>query len=907
MTRAAFDLLAPLPTGTTLLEASAGTGKTYTIAALVTRYVAEGAAELGDLLVVTFGREAIRELRERVRERLTSARDALADPAAARAGEDALLRHLATGDDAVVAERRANLSRATTDFDAATIVTTHAFCQHVLRGLGVAADSDPETELVSELADRVAEVAADLYLRKYHCHGGPPDFKLEVAHLIAKAVTGDAHAALAPDPRLDVRARYATVVREELAVRLARRREMGFDGLLTKLRDALRDPDDGETVAAELRRRYSVVLVDEFQDTDPAQWEILRTAFHGRATLVLIGDPKQAIYAFRGGDVHAYLNAAASAGTQATLPKNFRSDSRVLAGLAALLGGTELGDPRIVVGPVEAGLPTPLLERPGDSAPVRLRVVRTDDLKDTATGAPSAPDVRSRVVDDLVSEIVQVLQDGSTLRCAPAATPRPVRPGDIAVLVATNREGDLVRQRLVEAGVPTVVQATTSVFGTPAAAEWVALLEAIESPHRSGPLRRLAISPFVGMDAATLIAGGDAEHDLLAQRVRFWGATLRDRGVAALLAAVNADYGMLERLLGHVGGERQATDLRHIGDVLHSAAVTERLGPTALLTWLRRRIAEVDLDPTAERSRRLDSDSAAVQVVTIHRSKGLEFPLVYLPFVWNRWQRPIDVALYHDPVTGERTRQVGGNGSPGWDVATAAHQTEDLGEDLRRLYVAATRARSQLTLWWARSGNTRTAALHRLLFAPGATPAASVDVRDDDTALAEFRARAGKSGAGFEAGSFVVEEVVTVTRGAPWTAPGALSGDPAVRRFDRSVDTDWRRTSYSSLTAAAHATGPPVAAEPESEGKTDEPDDDDQATPARAAAAPTDAPPSPFGALPGGTAFGTLVHAVLEEVDAAARAGVAWSSSSGSSVLPSLSGSAATGGPVAWAAAVREL
>ncbi len=865
-----FDLLGPLPTGTTLLEASAGTGKTYTIAALVTRYVAEGTVELAELLVVTFGRAATRELRERVRERLTSARDALADPAAALAGTDPVHRHLATGSPDEVDARRRRLAAATADFDAATIATTHSFCQLVLRGLGTAADTDPDAELVSELGDLVSEVAADLYLRKYHSYASVPEFSLKLAHTIARAAATDVHAELAPDAEGPgagaLRARYARVVRDELALRLARRRQMGFDDLLTRLRNALLDAGTGPRVAAELRRRYRVVLVDEFQDTDPAQWDILRTAFDGHAALVLIGDPKQAIYAFRGGDVHSYLAAAERAVTRATLPQNFRSDERVLAGLAALLGGAELGDPRIVVGPVQAGHPEPLLTRSAGGPPVRLRVVASDGMRLTTSGMPFVDDARGAVVRDLVGQIVGVLTDSSRLRVG--AGERDVQPGDIAVLVSTHKEGELVRTALVEAGVPTVVQSSTSVFGTSAATEWVALLEAIEAPHRAGLVRRLAISPFVGFDAAELISGGDAAHDLLAQRVRYWGHTLENRGVAALLAAVDADYRVLSRLLGEVGGERMATDLRHIGDVLHAAAVTERLGRTALLTWLRRRIAEVGLEATAERSRRLDSDADAVQVVTIWTSKGLEFPLVYLPFAWSRYVGKPDVALFHDRHTGARTRHVGGTGSAGWETAVAAHHAESAGEDLRLLYVAATRARSQLTLWWARSANTPTSALHRLLFSPaGGGPPATVGVPEDGIALATLQARATAA-----AGALEVEAVQPAPV-STWTPPAPPAGTPVAAVFDRAVDTAWRRTSYSALTAAAHAAGPAVAVEPETEGTTDEPDPEDSdapALPAAGVAGPSNtwaALASPFGTLPGGTAFGTLTHAVLENVD----------------------------------------
>ncbi|MCW2826592.1 MAG: exodeoxyribonuclease beta subunit, partial [Marmoricola sp.] len=158
-----FDLLGPLPRGTTLLEASAGTGKTFAVGALVTRYVAEGHAALEEMLVITFGRAASQELRERVRAQLVEAERALVDPAAARA-TGGLVGLLAAVDDAEVAARRTRLRDALASFDSATIATTHQFCQLVLRSLGVAGDTDSGAELVENLDELVSAVVDDVYL-----------------------------------------------------------------------------------------------------------------------------------------------------------------------------------------------------------------------------------------------------------------------------------------------------------------------------------------------------------------------------------------------------------------------------------------------------------------------------------------------------------------------------------------------------------------------------------------------------------------------------------------------------------------------------------------------------------------------------------------------------------------------
>ena len=193
-----FDIRDPLPTGTTILEASAGTGKTYTVGALVTRYVAEGLATLEQLLVVTFGRVASLELRERVRGQLVAAERGLADPAAARGGDDHLLALLAEPDDEV-ARRRRRIATALADFDAATIATTHQFCQQVLTGLGVAGDSEPGATLVESLDDLVVEVVDDLYVRGFaRSDAGPAIFTRAEALELGRAAIGNPQARLEP-------------------------------------------------------------------------------------------------------------------------------------------------------------------------------------------------------------------------------------------------------------------------------------------------------------------------------------------------------------------------------------------------------------------------------------------------------------------------------------------------------------------------------------------------------------------------------------------------------------------------------------------------------------------------------------------------------------------------------------
>ena len=872
---APFDLLGPLPVGTTVLEASAGTGKTFTIAGLVVRYVAEGAATMDKLLVVSFSRDSTRELRERVRERLVSARDGLASPHAIPA-DDCLLRLLADVDDASLAARRRRLNEALAVFDAATVTTTHGFCQQVLLALGTAADHDTGASLVESISDLVAEVADDLYVRKWGRPGAEvPTMTREEFGKLAAAAAADPATSLVPEPQTDgmpgLRVRIAHAVRAEVDRRKRRKHLIDYDDMLTRLAGTLTDAESGLVAKERLRARYGVVLVDEFQDTDPVQWSILREAFHGHRTLVLVGDPKQAIYGFRGADVQAYLEAVGKAGTVRTLPVNWRSDAALVDGMAAVFGGAALGDRRIRVLPVAAGHEGRLVDV---EVPVRLRVVPRDGLALNRDGTAKTDEAREAVASDLAAEVVALLSGGMLVHPRGEVEPRAIAPGDIAVLVRMNSQAQLVQARLREVGVPVVVTGRSSVFATSAAEEWQLLLEALEQPHRVTRVRRLALGRFVGISATQLDAAGDAATDELGLKLREWAKTLEHRGVAALFEAISVSEDLQRRILAQHDGDRLLTDLRHIAQALHAESLAVHLGVSALLGWLRRRRDEAGREGGGqEGSRRLETDAAAVQVITVHTSKGLEFPVVLVPFAWTHWAPDLDTAVFHDDA-GHRVRDVGGPTSPQWRAHVASHKQEGIDDELRLAYVALTRAQGHLLLWWAPAYNTPNSPLHRLLFHddPAAVPPSSVPVPDDATALRAFGARAARSRGGLGV------ETVTPRRMTPWARTAAPAPPLELATFTRALDLSWQRTSYSALTKAAHDVGLRLGSEPEVGQKDDEADVDDSGADDSGAVVVSGADGSvgdplrrvrsAWDLLPGGADFGTMVHAVLEELAA---------------------------------------
>ncbi len=844
-----FDICGPLPTGVTVLEASAGTGKTYAIAALAARYVAEG-TPLDRVLLVTFTRMATGELRERVRERLVDVERGLTRALAGGPPDaEPVVRLLAAAD---VARRRDRLRRALADFDAATIATTHGFCREMLGGLGIAGDLEPDTAFVEDIRDLVEEVVDDLYVRRF-AGGDTPPFRRSEAAAIAAAAIDNPAVRIAPASGTvpAMRRRLACAARDELERRKRRLAVMTYDDLLIRLRDALATAGAADRV----RSRYDVVLVDEFQDTDPVQWEIVRRAFgDGGVTLVLIGDPKQAIYAFRGADVYAYLEAADAAGTRATLGVNRRSDQGLIDAYDALFAGVKLGHEGIVyprVRAAEENQAARLTDAP-HAAPLRIRVVRRDEpsLDLTQRRYARAASAREHVAQDLAADLVELLSSPAKVAS------EPVEPRHVAVLVPKNRDAALVRDTLEAAGIPAVINGAGSVFATDPALEWLRLLEAIERP--SSPIRAhaAALTCFLGWSAERVAEAGEDDWEEVHRRLHDWSRLLRLGGVASLTETITLTERLPERILRRSRGERDLTDLRHVGQLLHAVAVSEQLGTTALTAWLRRRIAEAAQDTAdEERSRRLESDAEAVQVLTIHRSKGLEFPIVYLPYLWDPARMPgeREPVSFHDG--SRRTIDVGLEGQDYQDHREQ-HIVEQRGEELRLAYVALTRARHQAVVWWAPSWDSRNSPLGRLLFgrdAAGNVAPFCDSVPEDAAAFARFEALAEAA-----PGCIAVERS---TLGMPrsWTGPAARREELAAAVFDRSLDMRWRRTSFSAITAGTHEAR--VASEPEEAVVTDEP-----------AAADVNASPDglPLAGMPVGTEVGTLVHRVLEATDFAA-------------------------------------
>ena len=651
--------------------------------------------------------------------------------------------------------------------------------------------------------------------------------------------------AAAANRNADVRVVHAA--RDFAAARLpALKRErglIGFDDMIAMTAAAL---DDAPAFAQALQRQYAVALVDEFQDTDPRQWAIFRRLFATPAdlddatrALLLVGDPKQAIYRFRGGDVDTYLAAREQAEGVDSLQRNFRSRPRALRAVAALfaLGGTAaFAQAGIEFVDVEPGgaCGDDAWQLDGHDAPGV--VVQALEFADKA----SVETVRAQAATRAASTIARLLaagREGRAQVCPEHGPRRPLAPRDITVLVAVHKDAERMQRALAAAGVASVAAGRASLYGTDEAGDVLAWLAAVRAPADDGRLRALLATPTFGFDAAAL-ASLDIEATTLREwqeRLQQWQAQARRHGPLAALGPALA--AQAPRLLAQPGGERRLGNLLQLAEDLQLAHAGEP-GLAALHAWLARRIADHDPQDEAEQLR-LESDADCVRILTLHASKGLTLDLVFVPFaslpVGNGRRAAPPLALQRR--AGERVGVL----FPAKDDQKA-DQDAVHAEAVRTLYVALTRARLATWLGWGAHKEAAKSALGWLLHRAG-------EARPDKLEAATVAARL-RDWLDAAPGDVAIETVDDGDVGAPpCAAEIAVAPIPPAAVARRALDRDWWVYSFSQL--AREDAGAPTL---EPDGAAD------------------DEPDAP--ALPGtrfsGTRFGNVLHAALERVDFAA-------------------------------------
>jgi exodeoxyribonuclease V beta subunit len=588
--------------------------------------------------------------------------------------------------------------------------------------------------------------------------------------------------------------------RAELARRRERRGVVSFAGLLEQLDPGLDQAQPSPLLEA-VGQRYRAALVDEFQDTDPIQWRILRRAFgQGQHVLVLVGDPKQAIYRFRGGDLATYRRAAQAAGDCFDLLENRRSTAALVQACNALMAP----------GLLRSALPVPPVQaranRSGPTgAPIDLLWLGPPDPD--AAALPSRSELEVRLPEGIAAYLVQTLGEG--LRLQGPQGERPLEPDDCCLLVSNHRQAEQLRQALERCGIPSRLVSRADVFATAGATALQRFLDALADPADLNRLRLLAASPLQGWSAATIAATGSAGWSTLAGRLEGLARQLRRRGLLGLLG----DWLAADTLASLAWGGRLLADLQQVAELVQERIHAEQLDAAAAADWLRRlRLAEERLVPE-EHQAQSDRRDGAVAVVTIHRSKGLEFPLVICPYLWQSagggGRGPARIGRRWQPDPAARPH-LDLHLSTAWGRGHQAQRQHRLAEEEERerlAYVAITRACHRLVLAWGPAAGQQAAPLLPWLFA--GDPLA--DLEDDHLASlppARWRERLAAEIANR---GLPIRLLDPPERGAapprPEPSGEPLATGPVPRR---SLDSRWGRSSYSSWTHSSHGSLDPL-------------------------------------------------------------------------------------------------
>ncbi len=941
--------------GRQLIEASAGTGKTYTIALIYLRLVIEKRISVSDILVVTFTIAATEELRDRIRSRLVEAREAFISGESSDPNIQFLLESAPDHDEVV--------NRLTLELqiiDEAAIFTIHSFCQRVLQQRAFESGLRFDSELVASDSDLVRDIVYD-YWRKnlYQMDAGLAsliksqwsvpsllyqqvrglvskhqlqislpsvvadeaafnEVKQEIVHywlkasdeiielfadkrlgkakdtyskdnvakaidamewfvgsdqnyamseglkffsqsFVSNAVTASQRKNGTPEhpvfERVDellqiIEAKkqqffYELIgyVQTELRNRKSSRGVISFDDLLIQLHEALHGKQ-GDHLAAKIAETYPYALIDEFQDTDPLQYQIFNRIYQNSDStgLHMIGDPKQAIYSFRGADIFTYIGAKAETDpdhSQFTLDTNWRSDKHLIDAVNTIF--STHAAPFVYQGeidfyPVQSPddhQPQQLTRDSVPQAAITIWQLKNDPdnvYKKTGKEKPISKELAdAQIAVSVAEEIVTLLNDGMRGDCAIGE--KAVAAEDIAILVRDRYEAATIEASLSAKGIQSVYYARESIYESSQAFELLTILRAVAEPENE-TRRRLALTTslfsYNGNQIYQLQHDERALEDII-NRFEQWQQLWLKSGVLVLIRTLIQEGELIANLKGYESYERMLTNFIQLAELLQQAEQRYRTH-SELLRWLQQQIASPNGE-SEEQQLRLESDSDRVRIVTIHKSKGLEYPIVFLPYIWHGSKTSCKELLYHDD-SNRLTLDLNNS-----DTARYLCVKERIAEDIRLLYVAFTRAKNSIYFPWGKINKAEESALFWLLYGNG-----------DYDSLAELK-EAFKQHSSTEIKQHL--EQIYSLHAVMITEPPAVTDKLLVveeshgtelisRTSTRAVNQAWGLTSYSAIAQTESSY------HPEREKR-------DSGT--------------AIVTLPKGAEFGTMMHAIFEELD----------------------------------------
>jgi len=800
--------------GTSLIEASAGTGKTYTITSLYLLLLMEKNFSVKEILVVTYTVAATSELRSRIRKRLIHCLKVLKSEEDHDSNDEAESRIFEKFNG--IEEKIYHLESSIRNFDEAAIYTIHGFCQQALYEQAFNSNVLFNADLKGDETEEVESLVKDFWrgnfyettpiIAQYFIEKKYPESlysmvkkyrqnptvlfnlhehfvsqqSIEILHgeikeageLIKKILLSDKEYLLKffrdkdkikltsyrestlknifeelstleniPDAKLLKKIRifkpdfideqlktdefpqsdfpqiiesfidktdefnqimitYESIIKEKVLIFISENLDSlkkikgirSFNDLISYLHNALKNSSNNSLHYA-LQKRYNAALIDEFQDTDPYQFYIFSSLFSSHGILYLIGDPKQAIYSFRGADLHAYLKASSSVNNQFTLNVNWRSAANLIKGHHELYRDIPL--PFLLEGinytEVSASEENQDNSFNGlvNKSPIQFWLL--DSKMESSKGLISGEEARNVITANMIKEISILLDDKS--QCF--IDEKKVSPQDVAVLVRSNREAELVKRSLKNYGIPAIIYGEESVFSSMATGDFFFCLRAIVYPTYERYLNTALSSLLIGYDAEKLIeiinSSGIISEDF--QNFKKYHDLLISDGIYKSVSLMFDDYHIQERLLSLPGGEAHYSNVIHCLELLNRESIESGFGGEYLLNWFHEKISRNEKGD--DYRVRLDTDEEAVQIVTIHKSKGLEYPIVFCPFLWNSVKTK-DEAIYHS--NDDLIMQL----DPLTDQEKAIVYHEHMAESLRIFYVAITRAKNRLYLAWGR-------------------------------------------------------------------------------------------------------------------------------------------------------------------------------------------------------------
>ena len=938
--------------GFKLVEASAGTGKTYAIGNLYLRMLFE-AHLVSQILVVTFTNAATEELRGRIRLRIHQALKHLDDPFA----DDNFLNTWSdslSGDHERIEHVRRQLKLALNSMDEAAIYTIHGFCQRALteyafnsrQAFDVEMISDdnqiwhaaikdwwrsqayplhkmdlslfslalgnvdklielqrplrnPRVKLLPDISNTLGQLfsswhdleaqclqlatmwnqdkeqlASILYsdaltrrkkiykldqlpalieaLDDYFASENPLGFPEQLSAVRASALcsilkkgkeeeglehqfftTVDEILDRADSVKQQFRIRALSDAHDYAAEQVAHTKQqagqLSFDDQLVLLEQALAD---NKELGIQIHHRFPVAMIDEFQDTDAIQYDIFKHIYHHREQggLIMIGDPKQAIYSFRGGDIFTYIRAKDDASQLYTLDTNWRSTPRLIHAVNQLFSHRH--DPFIYAAipfaPVNhAPKSHALLCEEGEEViPLTVWHIPLNEKNKPMAKNVALPLMHAHTA----NEIAKLIQAGRDKRLKLGE--EPVKPGDIAVLVRNHFEAADLREALRQRGVSAVATGNEQVFDAQEAEGLKLILAAVIDFRDAGLLRQAMASALLDYHYQDIHACFKDESQWLAWAAHF--QHLHDawskKGFMAMFQLMLRRLNVGERLACHHNASRRLTNLLHLGELLQQASQSIT-GMDALYHWFEQQMNEA----SSEAELRLESDGDLVRIATIHSSKGLEYPIVFLPYMWSCKPREPGKGLL--PFFDEKHHQhsLDAGADAGYFLLA---EKERLAEDVRLAYVALTRACAKIYVAWGHTANAGKTAMGWLLHEvqqPLDLDQQSPEVFGKGMSVdKDLEVLAASENIEICSLTDEIPEKISVSKESDM-----ISGCK-VSEFSAAIALDWRISSFSSMTRDVHQIF--------SQNVRLESDD-------------------PVFQFPAGSQTGLFLHALLEELD----------------------------------------